>query len=380
MASAIRSSLFLVSKPWDAGKGGPQLRVILFYAVVQIELYTLLGEGKDNFALPLFAFSERLTKLIQVLLELSSFPSRLVTDGERLVQVVYARPDPVGAYANLSTRMPDSAAKGLLQQLLMAGVAEGPCSKTRRIVSVPTHVNLGESGNEYLEALSIIQDTYTPDGVVLRHERKELAAQAGIEANVVQFDQYHVSPFERLRKDWKNEIPEGELTKEKLDSLLIRAMKYSKFIRLFDRIMGKQNVKNLAKWRSSIIYILRLFKEFGVYSDRVGIPIDIVTWTDREWGKDNLSKKQMLDDQIQKPISAEFPDFDVCVHLKARPTTDVHARHLQTSTIVVHFDHGLDLFRDPRRCRNVITQQITSGLKSLSTLQNYFESPDANLD
>ena len=171
---------------------------------------------------------------------------------------------------------------------------------------------------------------------------EKLKAEGKDNSNVVVLSEYNVSKFEQKREEY--EPPTGaidELSREEVDSLIIRPIRFTKWLRFYDPYIGGDNTKHFLK---GIRYILSLWKEHGFFplQDRTGI--EIFTRAPRTPGLDTQEQRQRIVQGLVEPLEQQFR-LQVKVEIKVDEDRIFHARYLETQHAIIGVERGFDLFK-----------------------------------
>ncbi len=228
--------------------------------------------------------------------------------------------------------------------------------------------SIGDGAGESDSLCSQVAKACDADGVIASSTlAKHL--MFGSDADVYPLLDYSRSNFESKRRGYESGLePFGQKGKEtynvmsdkEAEEVFIRIMKFAKWLRFYDKQIGRAN--NISGFRRGIRYILKLWKDTGHFADSVSCPIEIITSqakatsdpkTEHVKEKDRVTNKQnkrKLENRLLKPLRESFP-WEIELKIQPDRANKFHARQLQAQQVIVHIDRGFDLFCDgrPRR-------------------------------
>jgi hypothetical protein len=143
------------------------------------------------------------------------------------------------------------------------------------------------------------------------------------------------------------------LAVEHADDLIIRAIRYSKWLRFYDKQIGKGG-NNLKAFRRGIGHILSLWQKHGYFaSDKEG-QVTIYTCEadpilDGEIGRradekrqSNCRAYQSVLKHLIDPLRSEFPGWEIEPCVKRQIKNITHPRHLEAQAAIISFERGFD--------------------------------------
>lgn len=176
----------------------------------------------------------------------------------------------------------------------------------------------------------------------------------------------------------------GLMSDEEAEDIFIRIIKFAKWLRFYDKQIGRAN--NISGYRKGIDYILELWCEHGHFARNVLGPVEIITsqakpisgyeteYIANKNRRKNHKARKKLENELLKPLQNKFP-WDLELRIKADPDNKFHARHLQAQQVVVHIDRGFDLFCDDR-ATTFKRNHIRLDKKSCGHLDEYRDLPE----
>jgi hypothetical protein len=147
--------------------------------------------------------------------------------------------------------------------------------------------------------------------------------------------------------------PLDKIPKQKVEELLIRCLRYTKWIRIYDKQIGKGD--GVRRFREGIMYLLELWKAHCHFPIRSDFFVEIITAECRtldagdalafiaEKKADNERGWKVIQAELIPAIKAAGP-WTVKCSLKADPDGIMHARYLQTQSAIILVERGFDLF------------------------------------
>lgn len=172
---------------------------------------------------------------------------------------------------------------------------------------------------------------------------------------VVLLSKYRDSGIERERRRYDDGmVPIDVLSKSKVDDIIVRSVRFAKWLRFYDGYIGTGN--NISHFRNGIAYILSLWKDKGFFVPEEGVgSVEIYTCpAERIWDDEDdhvkESKLKRNRDNYKKiyqnlilPLRKIFP-WPVKLFVKSDPDGIFHARYLETQQAIIRIDRGFDLF------------------------------------
>ena len=193
---------------------------------------------------------------------------------------------------------------------------------------------------------------------------------------IVPLSEYRDSDFETDRQRYANQVgPIDTLPKSEVDDLIIRSVRFSKWLRFYDGYVGTGN--NTSHFRKGIEYILSLWHAHGFFASQPGIgTVEIFTCSDgRNLARNQANYREVIQDIIE-PLKKEFPNWPLKLFVKEDPRRIFHARYLETQHAIIRVERGFDLFKQNGEFRrNFFTLNMAEG----SHLKECRDLPDAAL-
>lgn len=137
----------------------------------------------------------------------------------------------------------------------------------------PTFINNNLS---FPELALMVRTQCGADAVITNEKGKVELINKGTHApNIVTLDLYLESEFEKKRKKFFVDMPNMDnLETGEFDDVIIRIVKFSKWLRFYDQYIGKG--ANTMHFRKGIEYILELWKRHGHFASQKGLIVDII--------------------------------------------------------------------------------------------------------
>ncbi len=155
------------------------------------------------------------------------------------------------------------------------------------------------------------------------------------------------------------------------DSLIERCTQYSKWLRFFDKQIGKAN--NLARFRLGVERVLRQWLQ-SAHFPRHELRAEVYTVVDESrYAKLSpvVAYRRVLNDLV-KPLEQKL-SVRIDLYFKQDIKSICHPRYLQTQSVAISFEKGFDFVEsDGRLRRNFI--RIDGGC--LGHLQQYRNLPN----
>ena len=229
-----------------------------------------------------------------------------------------------------------------------------------------------------------------PDALIVGDDSlKTLKSEQKYGADIVPLSEYRDSVFEAERQRNENKIgPIDTLPKTDIDNLIIRSVRFAKWLRFYDPYIGKGN--NTVHFRKGIEYILSLWRDNGFFASQQGIgDVRIYTCSVEQIRDDEtLDAKKSKFERNQEgyretnmklidPLNDQFP-WPIQLYVKRDPDDIFHARFLETQHAIIGIERGFDLFKRNSRIklkRNFLTLMMDAN----THLKECRELPNANI-
>ena len=262
---------------------------------------------------------------------------------------------------------PQQRLRFLIQELLLK-------KKSKRVIAC--FVSLSDTSSTSLLDLAYHLKTDTETDVLIVSDKslETLKLQRRYDKDIVPLSEYRDSDFEEYRQEYDNQVgPIDTLPKEKIEEIIIRSVRFTKWLRFYDPHIGRGN--NTGDFREGIEHILSLWYEHGFFSSQQGIGgVEIFTCKDR----DVRNQYRKIIEELITPLEGQFP-WPIRFMIKVdRNGVDriFHARYLETQHAVIRVDHGFDLFRQKGEFRRNF---FTLNMAESSHLRECRNLPNADL-
>ena len=142
--------------------------------------------------------------------------------------------------------------------------------RTRRTIAIPVSSNDVSPSNLLDLAFQLKTDTKADALIVGGESLETLESEQRYGKDIVPLFDYRDSSFEANRQRYEDKVgPIDKLPKIEVDNLIIRSVRFTKWLRLYDPQIGKGN--NTSRFRKGIEYILSLWKDHGFFTSQQGI-------------------------------------------------------------------------------------------------------------
>lgn len=204
---------------------------------------------------------------------------------------------------------------------------------------------------------------------------------------IIPLSEYRDSDFEEDRQRYENQVgPVDTLPKSEVEELIIRSIRFTKWLRFYDPYIGRGN--NTSHFRKGIEYILTLWREHGFFP-REQVPGDVKIFTCAERmpndetdhaKQSRLARNQESHREVIRyligPLDNQFP-WPVKLFVKDDPNRIFHARFLETQHAIIQIDLGFDLFEPNGKFkRNFFTLNMPASFH----LKECRDLPDTDLN
>ena len=226
----------------------------------------------------------------------------------------------------------------LLEELLLK-------KRSKRVISCSVSLNSGD----LLDVAYHLKTVTKADALIVGNKSLEiLKTDRRFSQCVVPLAEYRDSSFEKDRRRYENGVEHIDgLPKSEVADLIIRAVRFTKWLRFYDPIIGSEDNNNTSRFRKGIEYILSLWEEHGFFASQQGTgSVEIFTCRARRFQtQDELQKRhQSIDRELITPLKKKFP-WPVKLCIKDDRNRIFHARYMETQHAVVRVERGFDLFK-----------------------------------
>ena len=244
---------------------------------------------------------------------------------------------------------PQQRLRFLIQELLLK-------KRSKRVIACFVSLNNTSSVSLLDLAYHLKTDTRADALIVGEKSLEILKSDRRFKEGIVLLSEYRDSDFEKDREVYETRVgPIDTLPKSEVKDILIRSIRFAKWLRFYDAYIGTGN--NTSRFRKGIEYILSLWKDHGFFASQQGIgSVEIYTCSaerirDGETDHAKASKLERNQDNHQKvirnliePLREKFPYWPVRFSVKDDPNHIFHARFLEAEHAIIQMDRGFDLF------------------------------------
>jgi hypothetical protein len=242
-----------------------------------------------------------------------------------------------------------------LGQQLVIRAQELAKNKRSKIIKCNPQVCPVPQNTDPFDAAKIIAEACKADTMIVTPQGKaDLQKNGQAVGAITVMSSYLESAWESERHSFLElQEPIDRLPKDRMDDLLIRCLRFTKWIRIYDKQIGKGY--RTTYFLRGIEYILQLWRSHCHWQVRNDFFVEIITCPrHRIFGDEGAIKiqekhdenrrawKNVVDD-ILDPLKAQYP-FGVKWSVKDDGDGIMHARYLQTQSAIVLFERGFDLF------------------------------------
>lgn len=258
---------------------------------------------------------------------------------------------------------PQQRLRFLIQELLLK-------KKSKRVIACFVSLN-NTSSVPLLDLAYHLKADTGADALVVGDESLEtLKSDQKHGADIVPLSEYRDSDFEKDRQRYENQVgPIDELSKSEMEDIIIRAVRFTKWLRFYDPYIGRGN--NTSDFREGIEYIVSLWYQDGFFSSQQGTgSVEIFTCSDQHIQVREQHRR--IVQELTTPLKQRFP-WPVNFLIKNDPNRIFHARYLETQHAVIRIERGFDFFNQNNEfLRNFFTLNMaeSSHLKECRELPN----------
>ncbi len=254
-------------------------------------------------------------------------------------------------------------------------------NKTQRVVECP----VSPHPTPLLELGYNLRTDTEADALIVGDD--SLKTLKAARADVIPLSGYRTSTFEKNRGRYEDQFGAiDKLPKATVDELIIRAVRFSKWLRFYDPQIGKGD--RTSYYRRGIEYILSLWEKHGFFAGQQSVKIftcsarrilnSDAAGLKRSKRSQNRAKHQIVVRDLINPVKRRFPSWPVKLHVKNDANRIFHARYLQTEHAIIRVERGFDLF-DRTRTGKFQTNFLTLNMAESPHLKECRNLPDADL-
>ena len=258
---------------------------------------------------------------------------------------------------------PQQRLRFLIQELLLK-------KKSKRVIACLVSLNNTSSASLLDLAYQLKTDTKVDALIVGNKSLETLKSDQRFHDRIVALSEYRDSDFEKDRQRYENQVgPIDELSKSEIEDIIIRSVRFTKWLRFYDPYIGRGN--NTSDFREGIEYILSLWYEHGFFASQQGTgSVEIFTCSDPHIQVREQHRR--IVQYLTTPLQQRFP-WPVNFLIKSDPKRMFHARYLETQHAVIRIERGFDFFdQNNEFLRNFFTLNMaeSSHLKQCRDLRD----------
>lgn len=201
----------------------------------------------------------------------------------------------------------------------------------------------------------------------------QLATATGGSVPVIAISDYIHSNIEAERRRYVESLPSlDQMATGEFDQLIIRATRFSRWLRFYDKQIGKG--ASLSRFQRGIERILELWITNAHFA-RSELSAELYTVVDESPDKqfDPSVAYHRVKKYLVEPLHHHF-GIPITLSVKRDPDSKCHPRHLQTQSLAIMFERGFDILDDNGAlCRTFMTLggDYTPHLQEFRRLQEY---------
>ena len=246
-------------------------------------------------------------------------------------------------------------------------------NRNTRIVECPVSTNNASLGTLLDLAYHLKIDTKADALVVGEESLKTLKSERRFSDDIVPLSEYRDSDFEENRQRYEKPVgPIDELSKSEIEDIIIRSVRFTKWLRFYDPYIGRG--RNTRAFRKGIEYILSLWDEHGFFVSQQSVE-DVEIFTCSAQNVRVQNQHRSIVQEIITPLQQRF-SWPVNFLIKNDPRRIFHARYLETQHAIIRVERGFDLFNQEDELRRNF---FTLNMAEDSHLKQCRELPDADL-
>jgi hypothetical protein len=210
--------------------------------------------------------------------------------------------------------------------------------------------------------------------LISRRNLARLREKGVRDADLITVPEYFDSRFEKQRHRYMDQMPTiDQIPKEEVERMIGRAIKYSRWLRFFDKLIGKGS--NQPGFLRGISFVLNLWKKDGYFASRGEVDfVEIITCSPKD--EDAVARVRC---KLINPLRKEF-GWDIRLRLKSRNGFPhpryLHPRYLQAQQGVFLFEGGFDFVKSGGGFK---TCEVRVSNEKLGLLQDVLAYPEVDV-
>ena len=222
-----------------------------------------------------------------------------------------------------------------------------------RSVKCQTHARSEDYGADAIRLQCALLTECGLDAVVAGRERAQELRDVGLpEHAVVPAEGYLDSNTESLRRTFIDFPAIDRVTPDRLRDALIRAVRFSKWLRIYDKQIGSAD--NPSVFLEGLRFLLRLWQDHAHAPEHTQA-VEIITAVGRSPrpGASHRAQTKLREENgvtiravqanLMEPLCNQF-SFPIRLTVKEDPDRIFHRRYLETAVSILDFERGFGLF------------------------------------
>lgn len=254
--------------------------------------------------------------------------------------------------------------------------------RCRRVVKLDAAKCNTASNQTPLRRCMTVALAASPDAVFLSDDEIAEINSNGPVLPTARMAEYSRTEFEELRRYYMEDLPPiDQLAPGDFDELIVRATRFSVWIRVYDKQIGKGS--NVSNFRRGLEHILQLWESNAHFHPQrvevITVEAEHVDVSESEYAAErktdrirecNGKVRTLLLEPLRHAISTEIE-----ISVKRDDDRIFHARHLQTQTLVLLMERGFDIQSDNGDLRRNIVKVDFGAQSHLEECRGLAESP-----
>ena len=220
------------------------------------------------------------------------------------------------------------------------------------------------------------------DAIMVTSEEEYRSAE-DLTCSLVPMADYHLSDYEEKRRSYAENMPMlHEMDPGDFKDAIVRATKFSGWLRFYDKQIGKGN--NVGGFLSGLEHII------GVWTEAAQVPrntVEIITVESEKIPDDEDARAEDIKRGIRKnikkvrdgivaPLEEQFPGLEIKLSVKENDGRSFHPRHLETQLGAFLFERGFDIFNPGTE--EFRATEFKLDMTSLGYLRQYRSAPESS--
>lgn len=234
-------------------------------------------------------------------------------------------------------------------------------NRNKHIVFLPNSLK-AEDFNTSIENITKI---LKPDGIIVEEKDQKINQFSNIDKSLfILLSDYYESEVEQRRKYYYQNLDTlDRIDTDEIKSLFISFLRYSKYLKFYDKYLGRANENDFSQYEKSISYIIDIWINEGILFSHFQPSVEIITCCGNF--RRDKTLRPTIENKLLVPLRKKY-SIHIGLVIKEDQRSEMHARFLKTNNILLSFDRGFDLFNNSGKFKKNI-------LKIESNCESYIQ-------